>query len=224
LALRKIGIVTAMRRYSFEELGERIRALRSKHGQTLVGIDGGGGAGKSTFATHLQRAIPEAVIIHGDDFYTSPWDRRLDHRDYVVNPHFDWDRLVAEVFEPLKRGCPIAYHQFNWRTGGLNATVSVPLEATVILEGGAMTQDAFADFFDFKIWIDADEEVRLKRALERDGERVKHFLVEDWLPVQRNYMRVQNPAARADLIVHGQSEDFSHGFRVIESKSPRMPE
>src|SRR3989338_9754592 len=95
---------------SFEEFALRISALKSKHRQKLIAIDGGGGAGKSTFAKHLLEYLTHAFIIHIDDFYKGPWDYRLDHRNYEVNPLFDWDRYNREVLEPIKHEQPVTYH------------------------------------------------------------------------------------------------------------------
>ena len=62
----------------------------------------------------------------------------------------------------------------------------------------------------------AQKLIAIERALKRDGEHMRALWEEDWIPVEKNYVRAQNPAARADLIVQGHSQDFSNGtFEAI---------
>lgn len=201
---------------TFQELGEEIVALQPKYKQKVIAIDGGGGAGKSTFAKYLQERIPGAVVIHIDDFYIGPWDKRLEHTNYDVSPMFDWDRFKKEIVEPVKQGLLVSYHVYNWDTHTTEEVVAVPEAATIIVEGGYTTQTRFSDFYDFKIWIEADQAYRLTEVLKRDGEHMRYLWEEDWLPVERNYIRVHNPAAKADLVVQGHAQDYSQGsFTLI---------
>lgn len=200
---------------SFQELAEKITASKSKYAQRLIGIDGGGGAGKSTFAKYLQQNLPNSVIIHIDDFYKGPWNARLDRKNYEVNPLFDWDRFYKEVIKPIQESRPIQYHVYDWHKNTADTVISVPSDAVIIVEGGYTTQQKFSDIYDFKIWIEADEKLRLNRALKRDGEHMRFLWEEDWLPVERNYINIHNPAPRADLVIQGHLEDFSQGhFRA----------
>jgi uridine kinase len=207
-----------MHTQTFKELGEKILTIKSKYSEKLIAIDGGGGAGKSTFAKHLQKCVPNSVIIHTDDFYKGPWDKRLDHRNYEIHPFFDWDRFDTEVMRPIEEGQQIQYHVYDWHAHTTDKVVSVPLDATIIIEGGSVTQKRFFDRYDFKIWIEANEGTRLKQALKRDGEHMRFLWEEDWLPVERNYIKKQRPAYTADMVVKGHSGDFSGGaFDVLDA-------
>jgi len=200
---------------SFEKLAEHITALKNKHAQKLIGIDGGG-AGKSTFAKHLKKSLPKAVIIHVDDFYKGPWNKRLDHTNYSVNPFFDWDRFYIEIIQPIQQGMQVKYHVYDWHTHTADKIIRIAVDRLIIVEGGYATQERFSDVYDFKIWIEADEGHRLQKALVRDGEHMRFLWEEDWLPVERNYIQTDNPASRADLVVIGHSGDFSNNtFNLI---------
>jgi uridine kinase len=201
---------------TFQKLADEIISLKGKHSQKIIAIDGGGGAGKSTFAKHLQELIPNSVVIHGDDFYIGPWDKRLDHTNYVVNPMFNWDRYKSEVLDAVRDGKPVQYHVYDWHKHSALEVVSVPTDAIIIVEGGYVTQKDFADSYDYKIWIEADMNLRLEKAIVRDGEHMRYLWEEDWLPVERNYIEKDNPASRANLIVKGHALDFSDGtFEVV---------
>jgi uridine kinase len=188
----------------FEDLARTIQGLNARSRQKLVAIDGGGGAGKSTFADRLAEQLPGSVIIHTDDFYIGPWDRRLDHTDHEVNPLFDWDRFAAQVIAPVRAGEPIAYQVYDWHAHALSEQpLVVPTDALVIVEGLFCTQSRFRDVYDFRVWIELDEATRLERAMIRDGEHMRFLWEEDWLPVERNYLSRQRPRTAADLVVDG---------------------
>jgi len=201
-----------MAKQTFDDLAQVIAGLSSKHRQKLIGIDGGGGAGKSTFAKHLQSALHNAEVIHIDDFYIGPWDKRLEHTDYVVNPMFDWQRYKSEVLDRIQRDEQVTYHIYDWHEHNTNKIATVPQDAVVLVEGVYTIQKSFAAVYDYKIWIEADMDLRLQKALGRDGEHMRFLWEEDWLPVERNYIAKDNPVSRADLIVKGHSADFTQGF------------
>ncbi|MBP7837379.1 hypothetical protein KA021_01615, partial [Candidatus Saccharibacteria bacterium] len=50
---------------------------REKHGVFLIGIDGCGGAGKSTVANLLFQELHNAQLVHIDDFYKTK-DQRVE--------------------------------------------------------------------------------------------------------------------------------------------------
>lgn len=54
---------------SFEQLLITMENLQRKQSTLLVGIDGCGGSGKSTFAKEIAKLSPQITIVHMDDFY-----------------------------------------------------------------------------------------------------------------------------------------------------------
>ena len=58
----------------------------------LVGIDGRGGAGKSTYARELAAQLGDSVVIEFDDFYR-PSATRLPPGDPDIGGNFEWRRL-----------------------------------------------------------------------------------------------------------------------------------
>jgi Mg-chelatase subunit ChlI len=59
-----------------EEVASRILGLGRRR-TLLVGIDGRGGSGKSTFARELAALLPNATVVQFDDFYRPADERRL---------------------------------------------------------------------------------------------------------------------------------------------------
>lgn len=75
---------------------------KPRHTRRLIAVDGGGGAGKTTFAKYLQKAIPKSYIVKVDDFYRPPQLRKPLLSTKVINPNFDWDRLYFSVIEAVQ--------------------------------------------------------------------------------------------------------------------------
>ena len=170
----------------------------------IVGIDGAGGAGKSTVAAALADKLGAAVVAM-DDFYRLLAERR------APDPHgwgsdFDHERLRAEVLEPLVAGRRVRYGVYDWHEDRMCAgarSVSCPI---VLVEGIYVLQPRLRGFFDLAVWIDAPREERLRRGLERDGEAERATWEQRWMPQEDRYMASVDPRASADLILDGSVE------------------
>jgi hypothetical protein len=91
----------------------------------LVAIDGPSGAGKTTFATRLARALPVDTAVVPTDAFLDGW----------AEPLSVWPALRSGLLDPLAAGRPGAYHAYDWtlRRFGAEATpVAVPI--VLILE------------------------------------------------------------------------------------------
>ena len=165
-----------------------VAALDGRQGTRWVGVDGKGATGKTTLAARIAAALPGSVLVHVDDF------ARPDVRGW------ERDRFVRQVLQPLLAGRPGRYQRWDfdrnvgaeWHTGA----VWVP----IIVEGVSATDEQLGVPWDFTIWVEVPYEVRLARALERDGpERMDRWLT-DWMPSEDAYEEAQRPQDRVDLV------------------------
>jgi uridine kinase len=179
-----------MRVVAPEEAVAAVEAL-PRDRTVLVGVDGYGGAGKTTLAARLAAAVPGAVVVHIDDFAAS---------DIA---EWDWDRFRAQVLMPLLAGRPARYQRWDWPTDRGAEWHDVPPGRLVIVEGVSSTRREVAAPWDLTIWVDAPLEERLRRAVERDGAAMLPKWLEDWIPSENAYVARENPTARVDLIVSG---------------------
>lgn len=158
-------------------------------GPRFVGVDGLGGAGKSTLAGRVAAAVPSAVVV-GVDGFSGP--------DVA---EWDWHRLHAEVVAPLLAGRPARYRPVSW-TGEVGAEHVVPAGALVVVEGVSSTR-AEADVpWALTVWVDAPPAVRRARVHRRDGAAMAAQW-ERWLASEEAYLAAQRPHERADLLVDG---------------------
>lgn len=181
------------RRASRAEVVDAVRAVAQRFPErtVFVGIDGFGGAGKSVLADAIAAAVPRAVVVRVDDF-SGP-----------QIGEWDWDRFRAQLLAPLLAGRPARYQVWDWDADVGGAWHEVPPGRVVIIEGVSSTRAEAAVPWDLTVWVDAPREVRLARALERDGAAMLSRWLADWMPSEQAYARRENPRHRVDLIVSG---------------------
>ena len=163
--------------------------LAGRRGTRWVGVDGKGAAGKTTLAAAVAAALDAAVVVHVDDFArrsVATWER---------------DRFVAQVLEPLRAGRPARYERWDWDVDASLGWAEVPVGVPVVVEGVSSTDVRLGVPWDVTLWVEAAADVRLARALARDGEAMREQWVERWMPAEDAYEAAQRPQARVDAVV-----------------------
>jgi uridine kinase len=186
-------------------VNELLRVIQSKHTAgttTFIGIDGCGGAGKTTLAENLKKLDPTISIIHMDEF-DMPFSQRLDLPPVKkpIGADSDWKRLAGEVLIPLREGKNADFETYSWDLDRMHGRKIIRPFGIVVVEGVYATRQELADFYSLKIWIDVPKEVRLKRGLARDGEEARDRWLFDWMPMEDRYVKVQKPHLRADIVL-----------------------
>ncbi|WP_274366079.1 uridine kinase family protein [Paenibacillus thermotolerans] len=185
-----------------------ITASKRKTETFLIGIDGCGGSGKSTFAEELRRQSPETVtVIHMDDFY-KPSEQRgtAGGNEAEAGGNFDWRRLLAQVIEPLRRNETSRYQRYDWETDRLAEWREVPPGGIVIVEGVTSLRRELRDYYDYTVWVDTPRTVRLQRGIERDGERQRVVWEEQWMPAEDRYVAEHRPGEYASVVIEGETK------------------
>jgi uridine kinase len=169
-----------------------VRIAAEHRGQTVfIGIDGYGGAGKTTVAARLAAAVPHAVVVHVDDF-AAP-----------TIPAWDWGRMESQLLAPLRAGLDARYQRWDWARDEGAEWHDVPPGVPVVIEGVSSTRREVDAPWALQIWIDAPLEARLDRALQRDGPEMMQRWLEDWIPSEDEYVAREHPEQRVDLVVSG---------------------
>lgn len=143
------------------ELAAAITAAPPRLGSTrLVCLEGRAGSGKTTLAESIASGYAGSVaIVHLDDLYEG-WSGLP-----TVGA-----RIRDELLPPLAAGRPARIRRWDWAADRLGSTLAVPVTEALILEGVGSYARSFDEYVSLLIWLDAPDDVRRKRALDRDGD------------------------------------------------------
>jgi uridine kinase len=161
----------------------------------LVGIAGGTGSGKTSFAVKIRDRVGEdrCVLIAQDAYYKD--GSTLSHAaqaaiNYDHPDAFDTSLLVQDLRD-LRSGRPVPHLTYDHASYARRVLPDpVKPRQVVILEGIlVLAEEPLRRLMDIKLFIDADSDVRILRRLQRDiQERGRNFE-----SVQRQYLESVRP-------------------------------
>ncbi|MEU6028745.1 hypothetical protein ABZ825_17270 [Streptomyces tauricus] len=159
----------------------------------VIAVDGRGGAGKTTLAEQLCKAVPNSAVVHTDDI---AWN----------HAYFDWGSLLVEnILQPLRRGEAVDFRPEAWITHNRPGSIAVPAGADFIwVEGTGIIREELAPWLDASVWIQGDLDEQERVSAVRDGdspEQLEH--VANWPLEELPFMLREQPWARATMIVAG---------------------
>jgi uridine kinase len=185
------------------EVSHQVRSLASSNQCLLIGIDGCGGSGKTTFAAELSESLHAAPIIHMDDFYKPSQERRCTTNSLSIGCQFDWQRLEKEVLASLTTRGYAHYQRYDWNTDRLGAMQYIRSDSPVLVEGIYVLRPELLSYYTIRLWIECPKEIRLQRGIERDGEQARSQWEDDWMKEEERYVLTHHPHLQADKIILG---------------------
>ena len=165
-----------------------VAAVEGRQGTRWIGVDGKGATGKTTLAARIAAALPRSVVVHIDDFAQPDirgWDR---------------GRFVRQVLQPLLVGQPGRFQRWDFNRNVGAEWHTVPAGVPVVVEGVSSTDVRLGVPWDFTLWVEVPYEIRLARAVERDGPEMMERWLTDWMPSEDAYEQAQRPQDRVDLV------------------------
>ena len=139
----------------------------------LIGIAGGTGSGKSTFAQRLLALFPNEITVISYDNYYKPQDHlEFEERiktNYDCPDALDTDLLVKHL-RALQKGETVDVPNYDFKIHTRKSEMTRLAPSPVIIVDGILTfHDArLREMFDIKIFTDADADERILRRLRRD--------------------------------------------------------
>jgi uridine kinase len=189
--------MTTARRVPAAEAPAALLALLDERPLTepvaFVGVDGGGGAGKSTLARAAADLREDVRVLPLDDFFVSV---------QAFADSIDLERLEREALAPLRSGRPARFRRFDWWSLGLEEWREVEPGRVVIVEGVFALQPALRPLYDVTAWVETDAELRLARGLERDGADAE-AMWREWQANEDRHRAEVEPEETVDLLVLG---------------------
>jgi uridine kinase len=188
-------------------------------GRLRVAIDGLTCAGKTSFGHELAAALRDLgrpTIRASMDDFKNPWREarelgydRLSGEGYYRNA-YDFrsarDLLLAPAAPGGSGDLVLCGHDPLTGEDHRDTTITAPADAVLIVDSVFAFRPEYDDFWDYRIWLEVDAELALRRGVARDAAREG---AQEALRVHRDryhaaemiYLAEVGPRALADLII-----------------------
>lgn len=193
----------------------------------LIGITGGSGSGKTSVIHVLRELFDEQqlCIISQDEYYhpreQQKWDE-AGYQNFDLPDSIDAKKFATDI-EMLIAGHDVVKEQYTFNNPNKQSTFLTFKPAPVIIVEGLFVFyfEEISKLLDLKIYIDAEDIIKLKRRIIRDaGERnypledVLHRYEHHVLPSYRSYIE---PFKRQADIVINNHESYDKGIGVLSA-------
>lgn len=185
----------------------------------FIGIAGGSGSGKTTFAKRVvakSKGAPNDVVLLSQDSYylNEPKHHLKVDNDYNFDhpDAFDWPLLKQQLTD-LKQGRPIDVPHYDYKTHRrADETTRIDQPKVVLIEGIFTLWDKdIRALLDVKVFIHVEADIRFIRRLHRDvrergrtHDEISHRYYQMVRPMHQLYLE---PTRKyADLIVGEENE------------------
>lgn len=188
----------------------------------LVGIAGGSGSGKTTFAKKIIQKLKaednrHVALLHQDSYYLPkpPKNLKIHGEPNFDHPEaFDWE-LLKEHLEILKKGKKVSVPVYDFRTNcRVKETEEIGPCRAVLIEGIFTLWDSeIRSIFDLKVYLDVEADIRFIRRLHRDvrerGRSMDNIIRQYYDTVRPMHHEYLEPTQQyADIIV-GEETDIA---------------
>jgi len=178
----------------------------------VVGIAGGTGSGKTTFARTLAEVLAggKVSLLHQDSYYRDMTSLDIASRNRINFDHPDAIdiKLLCSHLEILKSGRGVAMPVYDFTAHcRTTETVNIPPSDVVVVEGiHVLCQAEIRDRVDVKVFIDVDADIRLIRRLLRDTAergRTMEVVIEQYLATVKpmHAAFIEQSKSYADIII-----------------------
>jgi uridine kinase len=178
----------------------------------VIGVAGGSGSGKTTVVRKIVEALGDdhVSVLEHDRYYRDHPELRLEERAALNYDHpasLETEMMVQHV-EALRDGRAIEVPVYDFaRHARVSTTTSVQPRTAIIVEGILIFADApLRALMDVKVFVDADDDTRFIRRLQRDMTergRTLDSVIDQYLnTVKPMHLEFVEPTKRyADVIV-----------------------
>lgn len=192
-----------------------IEQLSGSQNVTVIGLDGLGGAGKSTLArqlcAQLQSSGRTVLLLHIDDFIHPRAVRYNASRpEWICYYDLQWRfGYFADIIRQIKAcSAPSISIDLYGKDNDAYITQRYDLDDHVIVlaEGIFLQRKEYSGLFDCMVYMDVPEELRLRRVLKRDTyigneQEIAAKYISRYFPAERQYLQEYQPQLRADFLL-----------------------
>ena len=184
----------------------------AKQKPLVIGIAGGSGSGKTTVSKEISKRLPadRVLILTEDAYYNDNSALSMDERKKINYDHpnaYDTDLLIEQL-QDLLDGKAIELPTYNFNIlSRAKDTIHVEPADIIILEGIlVLASEELRKFIDIKLFVDADDDIRFIRRLQRDtqerGRSIDWIISQYLTTVKPSYNQFVEPSKKyADIII-----------------------
>lgn len=181
----------------------------------VIGIDGLGGAGKSTISDILCQTLNKShhtILFHIDDFIT-PRNVRYDDNYPAWKCYYDlqWrydylkNDILRKMFFPDCEAIEVELYDKENDSYYIER-YTVKENTIVIIEGVFLQRKELLGIYDYMIYMDIPEEIRLERVIGRDTyigdqDQITEKYMRRYFPAEKYYIETCHPTENADYVI-----------------------
>lgn len=178
----------------------------------VIGIAGGSGSGKTTVAKAISKRLPadRVLILTEDAYYKDNAGLSMEERKAINYDHpnaYDTGYMVSQL-KQLLNGQAIEMPTYNFNTlTRAKDTIHVEPADIIIVEGIlVLASEELRQFMDVKLFVDADDDIRFIRRLQRDtqerGRSIDWIIAQYLATVKPSFNQFIEPSKKyADIII-----------------------
>lgn len=153
---------------------------RTEH-PIILGIVGDSASGKTTLSAGVAQILgaDHCTVFCTDDYHRYERSYRAKHGLSALDPRANYIDIIEQHLRLLREGEPVLKPVYDHRNGTLGMAEYVKPKQFVIAEGLlGYTTRAMRDCYDVKIYLDPEEELRVKWKIHRDTTKRGYTLEE----------------------------------------------
>lgn len=196
----------------------------------VIGIAGGSGSGKSTFAKRLKEQFPDEIaLVSCDNYYLARHDMPLEERrlqNYDSPEAFEFDLMIRQIRE-LKAGKDIACPVYDFAAHDRSEQILQIAAKPVVLIDGILifVEPHLRNLMDMRIYVETDADERILRRVRRDmvdrGRDLDGIINQYLATVKPMHNAFVEPTkAYADIIINGGMNDTA--FDLVKNKIQQL--
>lgn len=186
----------------------------------VIGIAGGSGSGKSTFAQRLKERFPaDIALVSCDNYYLARHDMPFEERklqNYDSPAAFEFDLMIRQISQ-LKNGqdieCPVYDFTQHDRS---DQVLTIQARPVVLIDGILIfTEPKLRELMDMRIYVETDADERILRRVRRDmrerGRDLDGIITQYLTTVKPMHNAFVEPTKIfADIIINGGMNDTAY--------------
>lgn len=201
-----------------QEISKVILTLSENKKIFVVGIDGLGGAGKSTISEKICKKLENyhlhVILLHIDDFINTRkirYDSAYPEWECYYYLQWRYDYFIG-IMNQLKSNTEnnIAIELYDKENDNyFKKNYNTKEKTIIIVEGIFLQRKEIQKIFDYMIYINIPENIRMQRVLKRDSyigntKQIISKYENRYFPAERNYFKKYHPEQTANFVINGQ--------------------